>query len=221
MTDQTEQTRFAGYLSYEEQTGRCWVRSIDVCHAGVLHKLTYPGLTVLDRVFVPPLVEALEARLEALDWQGEMLSEPDFVLALPGAVFRKLRLHASFHAARGYQASFWFSSLEGQPLAALQHFADLPMAEKRHEIDMLAVDTIDRILIPALNLVSSLRGGGLANRPDLKIFDTYTARLMQEADDLILYAELVKRTVHEKEAGRVIAADDLTRLRQKRLGSVG
>ncbi|WP_010137186.1 hypothetical protein [Oceanicola sp. S124] len=200
MSTRAEQTKFAGYLSCDEETGRYRVRSIDISHTGVLHKLTFPDQPDLCEVFVDPLAEEIAESLDSMDSQGEMLSRSDYELMLPGATFRKLRLHSSFHPTRGCEASFWFSSFEGQPLVALRHYSEaLSGLPEMVQVGRLAIETIDRVLIPALNVISSIRASG--PQQNLQIYADYTSRLVQEADDLILYAELVKRLVQAQDPG--------------------
>ncbi|PJE29193.1 hypothetical protein SAMN06297129_0919 [Pseudooceanicola antarcticus] len=198
MATRAEQTKFAGYLGCDEATGRYRVRSIDISHTGLLHKLTFPDQPALEEVFVEPLALEICDTLEGMDSQGEMLSRSDYELLLPGATFRKLRLHTSFHPTRGCEASFWFSSFEGQPLVALRHYTEaLSRLPEMAQVGKLAIETIDRVLIPALNVISSIRASGAQH--NLQVYADYTTRLVQEADDLILYAELVKRLVQNQD----------------------
>ncbi|MBR9765751.1 MAG: hypothetical protein GYB53_20085 [Rhodobacteraceae bacterium] len=198
MSTRAVQTKFAGYLACDEETGRYRVRSIDISHTDLLHKLTFPDQPDLCDVFVDSLAEEIAESLDGMDSQGEMLSRSDYELLLPGATFRKLRLHSSFHATRGCEASFWFSSFEGQPLVALRHYSEaLSRLPDMAQVGKLAIETIDRVLIPALNVISSIRASGA--QQNLQVYADYTTRLVQEADDLILYAELVKRLVQAQD----------------------
>lgn len=198
MATRAEQTKFAGYLARDEQTGRYRVRSIDISHTGLLHKLTFPDQPDIEEVFTEALAVEIAETLGGMDSQGEMLSRSDYELLLPGATFRKLRLHSSFHPTRGCEASFWFSSFEGQPLVALRHYSEaLSRLPEMAQVGKLAIETIDRVLIPALNVISSIRASGAQH--NLQVYSDYTTRLVQEADDLILYAELVKRLVQSQD----------------------
>lgn len=195
-----DHTKFAGYLSCDENPRRYRLRSIDLSHAGLMHKLSFPDLPGIEEILVPPLAGEVAKALDKMDLRGELLSDSDYVVGVPGAVFRKLRVHTRHHPERGFEASFWFGSFEGQPLAAIRHFTEaLGRLPRGDHIGKLAVQTLDRVLLPALNVVSALRGECESIRMDGEMLRSYTRRLIEEADDLILYAELVKRMVQEQE----------------------
>ncbi len=198
MAGSTDTSKFAAYLSYQATTDRWHVRSIDISHTGVLHKVTYPDQPPLQKVFVPPLAQVISTRLSEMDRDGEMLSLSDYTLELPGVSFSRLRMHTGRNVTRGNEASFWFSSYAGQPLMALRQYADamdqLPQTDR---VNNLAINAIDRVIIPALNVVTAVRSG-VRSTQNVEVFEEYTSRLLQEADDLIMYAELVKRLIHSQ-----------------------
>ncbi|NIZ10757.1 hypothetical protein [Pseudooceanicola sp. HF7] len=195
MSASTETKKFSAYLSFDDEADQWTVRSVDISHTGVLHKVTYPDRPSLREVFVPEVAETVLSHLEGISRSGEMLSNPDFRLALPGVTFERLRLHTKFSDVRGREGSFWFGAHEGQPLAGLRQYAEVLL--KVPELGSLAIHAIDRVIIPALNIVSSVKGG-LRSTQNVEIFEDYTGRLVQEADDLIMYAELVKRLVENQ-----------------------
>lgn len=199
VTVQSDGTKFAAYLAYRPTTDEWCLRSIDITHTGVLHKLTYPDQPPLDQVFVAPLAAAVLNRIVDMDRNGEMLSLSDYELELPGVALSRLRLHTSHSASRGHEASFWFSSFSGQPLMALRQYADtLQHTPQLDRVNNLAIHAIDRVLMPALNVVASVRSG-VRSTQNVQVLEDYTGRLLQEADDLIMYAELVKRLINSQE----------------------
>ncbi|MBT9384775.1 hypothetical protein KM176_12975 [Pseudooceanicola sp. CBS1P-1] len=220
----SETTKFAAYLSLDEARSVWRVRSIDVSHGGVLHKLTYPDMPELEDVFIKPMATTLLDHLGRMDPDGEMYANSDFELDLRMARFYKLRMHTNCNAVRGHEASFWFSSFEGQPLAALTQYAE-PLAQlpPMDPVNNLAIQAMDRVLIPALNVVAAARTG--LPGQDTRVFDDYASRLIQEADDLIMYAELVKRLILSQDGDAELRQEQLQEaLAQppsKRLGRTG
>ncbi len=214
MTGQSEATKFAAYLSHDDCDQTWRLRSIDIGHVGVLHKMTYPDLPQLDDVLVEQVSQVIRDQLQLMNREGEILANSDFALELPGLTFRKLRIRVSHHETRGGEASFWFGAYEGQPLAALRQYADLVQAvPQRDQVGNLAIHAIDRVLIPALNVVSAVQGG-VRSTQNVEVFEDYTTRLVREADDLIMYAELVKRLVQTQQS-----ADGDPEAREKNLGT--
>ncbi|KAA2313556.1 hypothetical protein E0K93_12935 [Puniceibacterium sp. HSS470] len=195
MTAQTETFKFTAYLGYDEEAEIWRLRSVDITQGGILHKLSYPELPPLQAVLVESISEDVLAQLAQMNRSGEMMSNSDYVLALPGVKFQKLRVHTNFSIARGVEASFWFGSFSGQPLLALRQYAEsLVEPAVPSQVGNLAVQALDRVVLPALNVVAGVRSG-LRRPQTVGAFEDHTGRLMQEADSLIMYAELVKQLI--------------------------
>lgn len=192
MTAQTDSYKFAAYLGLDEETNQWHLRSIDISEGGILHTITYPDLPLLRSVLIDSLCDDILSQLSEMNRSGEMISKSDYVLEVAGVQFQKLRVHTNFSIARGVEASFWFASFTGQPLLALRQYAeDLATQIAPDQLTEVAVQAIDRVVLPALNVVAAVRSG-LRTPDTIGAFEDHTGRLVQEADTLIKYAELVK-----------------------------
>lgn len=158
MTAHTDTRKFAAYLSFDDETEHWRLRSIDITQAGLQHKVSYPALPLLQDALIDTISKDVLAQLAQMNRSGDMMSNSGYVLDLPGVRFQKLRVHTSFSFTRGVEASFWFGSLNGQPLLALRHYSEsfagpsaLTQGDKR------AGEAGNRMALPPLQVVASGR----------------------------------------------------------------
>ena len=161
------------------------VQSCEVAGADFLNRTSFRDAKQLEDVFIKRLAQALTELVETLPKGAHMLSKPEFLLELPGALLAGVRLLVSEPREGARRMIVRFKEFLGGINSLMK--ADIGGARERavSHADNLAVNALMDICIPIMNFCRSdelarLEGGGHASRvveDKLREFEFHTELL--------------------------------------------
>ncbi len=175
---------------------RTWVPvSVVVKREDVSHRVTFSQKKPFEDVFCAELVRFIEPHLRALGSEAKILSFPDAELRMPDLVLGRVRVVYSPDEKGCARVLIRFSALVGNPNVALVKAPDALLLPVNTVVDALE-DTLDWVLIPALNITSiselpSLSGGGRHS------LEACLERLESSREHIMMRIEMVSESLNQ------------------------
>lgn len=207
MSNRTERERSMSVTLEHPGSDRGWTPvSVVVNREDVSHRISFTQMRSFEDIFCAEIVRFFHPYLCDLGSQSKIMSFPDAELRMPGLVLGRVRIVYSPNEQGRARVLIRFSALVGNPNAALIKAPDAFLLPVNTVVDALE-DTLDWVLIPALNIasISELPSLSGSNRQNL---EACLERLESSREHIMMRIEMVSQRLDDlRETQKALEVD--------------
>lgn len=180
--------------------GDVLVRSCEIIGRNCRSRFSFPNHSKLEDLLTERLSQAIQASLQSIPEGAHVLSQPDFLVELPGLVLHGIHVMVKETTDGVRNAILRFKDFMGGVTHAFVEDIGFHQPPANH-CEKLAVSVLEDICLPLLNLCHALSECARQNGEPLPMAVTDKAR------DFQFQTELLKRFIFNSNIGHADAAD--------------